>query len=405
MVIPTSVLANAHGLMFIRLYRVGLMLSAKGGTGVIIARLPDGSWSAPSGISMTSLGFGHMAGGEIIDSVIVMNYRGAVKAFLDGGGQLQLGVNASISAGPLGRSADIAASTATGQHIAATYAYSQSKGLCIGYSFEGSKISERRSTNAAFYGRPIPARDILSGAIPPPAQAEVLYQMLGRLGAGPRPGMPFAPKKGSRIQSFSSAHGPPTPSMPPSPYNNGSTSQSIGPSAATGAASSSNSARPSSWQPNGGYEEPPPPYEPGSNAAMYTGSGSKTGAQPSFNGESSSSAPQDFSAGATSSASSPLQQQQQEQYNNNGMVGDQKVPPPMDTKQMIFDAPAQQEQQQSVVVARYDYQGQQPEDLSFQKGDHIIVTRRMGDRQCWWEGEIGTRRGVFPANYTEDLDF
>lgn len=52
-----------------------------------------------------------------------MNYRGAVKAFFDGGGQLQLGLNASVSAGPLGRSADVAASASGGNHIAATYAY------------------------------------------------------------------------------------------------------------------------------------------------------------------------------------------------------------------------------------------------------------------------------------------
>lgn len=36
--IPPSVLARAHGIMFIRLYRVGFLVSAKGGTGVIIAR-------------------------------------------------------------------------------------------------------------------------------------------------------------------------------------------------------------------------------------------------------------------------------------------------------------------------------------------------------------------------------
>ena len=36
--IPQSVLANAHGLMFIRLYRGGFMVSAKKGTGVFIAR-------------------------------------------------------------------------------------------------------------------------------------------------------------------------------------------------------------------------------------------------------------------------------------------------------------------------------------------------------------------------------
>ena len=59
----------------------------------------------------------------MIDSIIVMNYRGAIKSFYDGGGQLQLGANVSISAGPLGRAANIAAGATSAQHIAATYAY------------------------------------------------------------------------------------------------------------------------------------------------------------------------------------------------------------------------------------------------------------------------------------------
>ncbi|RCH77955.1 hypothetical protein CU098_004144, partial [Rhizopus stolonifer] len=188
MLIPSSVLANAHGIVFIRLFRVGLGLSAKTGNGIIIARLPNGSWSAPSGVSMVSLGVGQMFGAESIDMILVMNYRAAVKAFLDGGGQLQLGVGASISAGPIGRSADISASASmTGNHVAATYAYSSSKGLYLGYQFEGSKVSERVRTNQAYYGRPITAHEILTGVVPPPQDAAQLYDALNALGAGPRP--------------------------------------------------------------------------------------------------------------------------------------------------------------------------------------------------------------------------
>ena len=82
--------------------------------------------------------------------------------------------------------------------------------VIIGYSFEGSKISERVNTNAAFYGRSIHAKEILTGTVAPPPQAQRLYQMLGSLGAGPRPGLPFAPKKGR-------ASMPPLPSQQQSP--------------------------------------------------------------------------------------------------------------------------------------------------------------------------------------------
>ncbi|KAI9278352.1 hypothetical protein BDA99DRAFT_428789, partial [Phascolomyces articulosus] len=310
--IPPSILANAHGLMFIRLYRGGFMVSAKKGTGVIIARLPDGSWSAPSGISMGALGFGHQAGVEVIDSIIVMNYRGAVKAFFDGGGQMQLGASMSISAGPLGRAADVAASTANGQHISATYAYSSSKGLFAGYSFEGSKISERVNTNAAFYGRNINAREILTGGVARPPQAQRLYDMLTSLGAGPRPGLPFAPKKGRMSMP------PPQQQQHPSFYNN-----------------QQHPSQGSFHQPQSPYQSTPPPPQ---------------------------------------------------QFNNN--------PPGMGGAAM---------EQMTVVIAKYDFNGEQPGDLTFSAGDHIIVTQRKGDRQAWWEGEIGSRKGMFPANYTEDM--
>ncbi|KAI8968488.1 hypothetical protein BDF20DRAFT_981686 [Mycotypha africana] len=313
MLIPSNVLANAHGIVFIRLYRVGLMLSAKSGSGIIIARLPDGRWSAPSGVSMSSLGFGHQAGGEIIDSIIVMNYRAAVKAFFDSGGQLQLGVGASIAAGPFGRAADVSAAASTERYIAATYAYSASKGLYLGYSFEGSKISERVHTNAAYYGRPIAAKEILTGMVPPVADAARLYDMLTRLGAGPRPGLPFSPKSSqtTKGQQFI--------------QNQHQLQQQTSLSAAASASASTPTSAMPLAQNHQGFEEPPPPY-------------------------------------------------------------------------------TLEETELAVVVAKYDYRASQPGDISFQAGDHIVVTKRLESRDAWWEGEIGDKKGYFPANYTQDLD-
>ena len=74
--------------------------------------------------------------------------------------------------------------------------------------------------------------------------------------------------------------------------------------------------------------------------------------------------------------------------------------PPMDDKKQ----PKMPEDNMSVVVAKFDFHSQEPSDLSFSKGDHIIVLKRLPDRESWWEGEIGSRRGFFPANYTHDLD-
>ncbi|KAG2194130.1 hypothetical protein INT47_004200 [Mucor saturninus] len=408
--IPPSVLREAHGIVFIRLYRIGFMISAKGGTGIIIARLPDGSWSAPSGVSMSSVGFGHQAGGEVIDSIIVMNYRAAVKAFFDGGGQLQLGVGASLAVGPMGRAADISASAANTSHIAATYAYSASKGLYMGYSFEGSKISERVNTNAAYYGRPITARDILTGTVPPPQDAARLYDILNSLGAGPRPGLPFASQKSKRTQSMNSSTattaGRPSAAILPPPVNYAN--------------------RPPTTA--DGFEEPPPPYQPNESNDYHATSPPAAAAAAAAplttptTKESSSFQQAYLSTGARSHQHHPTYQPSssyQASYEPNDMDSKGKganrsmsssspvvsPSPPVGTDiKKPFPLAKEEEEPMTVVVAKYDYHGDSPSDLQFSAGDHIIVIKRLEDRQSWWEGEIGTRRGFFPANYTQDLE-
>ncbi|EEB08441.2 cell division control protein Cdc15 [Schizosaccharomyces japonicus yFS275] len=57
------------------------------------------------------------------------------------------------------------------------------------------------------------------------------------------------------------------------------------------------------------------------------------------------------------------------------------------------------------VIALYDYQAQIPEELSFQKGDTMLVLRTQADG--WWEGEIVNahhpKRGLFPSNFVQTI--
>ncbi|CAB0013908.1 unnamed protein product [Nesidiocoris tenuis] len=50
-----------------------------------------------------------------------------------------------------------------------------------------------------------------------------------------------------------------------------------------------------------------------------------------------------------------------------------------------------------LVQALYDFTPQEAGELGFRRGDVITVTDRSD--QHWWHGEIGTRRGLFPATY------
>lgn len=372
-------------------------------------------------MSISSLGFGHQAGGQVIDSIIVMNYRAAVKAFYDGGGQLQLGVGASLAAGPFGRAADVSASASSTTHIAATYAYSASKGLYAGYSFEGSRISERPNTNRAYYGRSITAKEILTGYVAAPQDAAKLYQLLNNLGAGPRPGLPFAPQKTQNMPPHMAS---------PMPYSQQQQQQQAHP--------------PPPPPKDNNFEEPPPPYEqldpskPAPPVKIETLSISESAEEshrdeqqqqqrqeePSINMNSKPTETTNESLNSLPSidTNSKLTQQEEvvdkpNEYTQEGssstsnrfdeayhITPTESLDPhgyPKDIKRPLDEQ--QQENAMTVVVAKYDYTADRPSDLSFKAGDTIIVTKRLEDRQTWWEGEIGDKRGFFPANYTEEI--
>eukprot|EP01063_Lacrimia_lanifica_P008774 TRINITY_DN15814_c0_g1_i1.p1 TRINITY_DN15814_c0_g1~~TRINITY_DN15814_c0_g1_i1.p1 ORF type:complete len:282 (+),score=98.44 TRINITY_DN15814_c0_g1_i1:104-949(+) len=52
----------------------------------------------------------------------------------------------------------------------------------------------------------------------------------------------------------------------------------------------------------------------------------------------------------------------------------------------------------NVVKALYRFAARTPNEITFNKGDVIVVKRRWNDG--WWEGQVHDRQGIFPANYT-----
>ncbi|KAF9030183.1 DUF500-domain-containing protein [Hymenopellis radicata] len=160
--IPKAVLQRARGLAIFQVLKAGFVFSGKAGSGIVIARLPDGSWSAPSCIATGGLGWGLQIGADITDFVVVLNSEDAVRAF-SLGGNLTIGGNISASAGPIGTGGSVQASLA---HPAPMFSYSKSKGLFAGLSLEGTALIERKDANKEFYGSPVPARDILGGRVP-----------------------------------------------------------------------------------------------------------------------------------------------------------------------------------------------------------------------------------------------
>ena len=131
-------------------------------------------WSGPSAIGTGGIGAGLQAGVEVTEFVIVLNTPAAVDAFAKQA-NVTLGGNLSVAAGPVGRTAEAGVGLQ-----AAVYTYSRSQGLFAGISLEGTVIATRDGVNAAYYGEPIKAGEILSGKVQPPAGAGRLLAVLSK---------------------------------------------------------------------------------------------------------------------------------------------------------------------------------------------------------------------------------
>ncbi len=171
--IPPSVMKAARGVAILTVTKAGFIGSVRGGNGVVVARTDKG-WSGPSSISTGGLGAGFQAGVDITEFVMILNTPAAVEAFSKSA-NFTLGGNLSVSAGPIGRSAE--GSVGLG---AAVYSYSRSQGFFAGVSLEGTAITVKNDKNEAYYGKPVTAQEILSGRVQPPAGARNLLQELSK---------------------------------------------------------------------------------------------------------------------------------------------------------------------------------------------------------------------------------
>lgn len=174
--IPADMLEIAKGVAFLTVAKVGMMFTARYGTGIVISRLEDSSWSPPSAITVSGFGWGLQFGGELTDVMLILTTESAVEAFKSRG-QMSVGAELGVSAGPYGRSVE-SDLTAGNKGAAHAFSYAHSQGLFIGASLEACVIGQRKDVNRTFYGQRVKAGDLLGGKHVRPRGAEVLYKAL-----------------------------------------------------------------------------------------------------------------------------------------------------------------------------------------------------------------------------------
>jgi lipid-binding SYLF domain-containing protein len=160
--VPTRLLERAYGIAVVPdVTKIAFFFGGRRGNGVLVARDPSGHFSDPVFVNLTGGSFGFQWGVQSTDVILVFTTKRSIDRIASG--QLTLGADASVAAGPVGR----AASAGTDPTLSAeVYSYSRNRGLFIGIALDGSGLTIDNDADARFYDKGVvSAYDIINGTV------------------------------------------------------------------------------------------------------------------------------------------------------------------------------------------------------------------------------------------------
>lgn len=357
---------------------------------------------------------------------------------------------------------------ATRAHPFLRYSYSKTRGLFGGVSVEGSVIVERQDANAQAYGSSVTAKQLLSGSIDPPQWANNLVKTLeactglpgnrkwvdeaniSRGDSGYAFGAMGSPSIGSRSPSILSKKKPSKPTFPPTSWGStkdegsyfSSEFEHTSPTSSQQKASDPFAESPVA-NPTARFEtrfdsdytvESPPMKHPRlsfSSSNMPTpnlGHNRSTSVKnpissPSFSPTSKTHSrsfshvpPSSGPFFPSSNSSDDYGEDEQDAFSTTS-------PKPYIQPKPELMRPLLPGEGVARAIALYDFNAVESGDLSFAKGDIIIVTKKSDSSDDWyallypsltiamaylslnvacrWTGKAGGKQGIFPANFVE----
>ncbi|MBC7364722.1 MAG: lipid-binding SYLF domain-containing protein [Candidatus Aminicenantes bacterium] len=175
--IPAKLLEKTEGIaIFPGVVKAAWGIGGQYGRGIVLVRQKDGSWSNPLFIQLIGGSIGWQIGMQKADLVLVFKNRRGVENLASN--KITLGADMSVSAGPVGRSAEASTDIEMEAEI---YSYSKSKGLFAGISLKGGTLRVDREANAAFYGKDLTASAILYDKLPVSEVVKKLHATLNEL--------------------------------------------------------------------------------------------------------------------------------------------------------------------------------------------------------------------------------
>jgi len=173
--IPEDLLRKAECVAIIPGLKKGaFVVGAKYGRGFVSCRRA-GTWGPPAGIIVEGGSVGFQIGGSETDVLLtIMNKRGVDRLLSS---KFTLGADASVAAGPLGRSAT---AQTDAMMTAEILSWSRSRGVFAGVALDGATLRGDNDANRDLYGRKVTVREIVTGRDAVPSAAQPLIDRLAR---------------------------------------------------------------------------------------------------------------------------------------------------------------------------------------------------------------------------------
>lgn len=165
--IPEAVLREARGIVIVSQVKGGLVVGLQFGHGVVLARRPDGEWSAPVIVRAGEASLGLQLGGKRTETVYMLMNDDTVRLLFQG--RTNIGVDVLAIVGPRSYEAEL-----VNRDILATpvLVYGRDHGLFAGATVKTGWLERNDSANRDFYGTSHTMPEILFGDIvTPPASA------------------------------------------------------------------------------------------------------------------------------------------------------------------------------------------------------------------------------------------
>ena len=179
--IPRDLLNKAECVVvFPSVKKAAFVVGGSYGRGVMTCRSGAdfrGRWSAPAFFAIEGGSFGLQIGGQATDFVLlIMNEQGARSVMTS---KVKLGGDASVAAGPVGRTTSAETDIVMKAEI---LSWSRNRGIFAGIALDGSTLRSDDDANKNLYGKDLNAKQIiLQGEVKTPPAGRQLISLLDRM--------------------------------------------------------------------------------------------------------------------------------------------------------------------------------------------------------------------------------